>query len=502
MLIAPRVSASLIAVALLVAPAAARADPVADAAALQGQIDAWIADLLGPAREPGAPTVRVAPEGGGLRVEWPIAGVLGQSGWTLIGEPVTAMVRPLEAGRWAIDSIRLPSPMRAERKGGDADEPRSLAMTIADQAIHGVLDPSFATASFYDGTWRDYATVVRFDDGTQVTHFDRAVMHGGWEPLGEGRGTVDGETRIDNLSVVTDLPATGRVVLTAASARGSGRMESVAASRVGAAFRSIVGLLPTAMIAGGSSSLPDQVSDDDRARLRTLLQALTDLLGGTQAETVLERLSLEAPGGSGTLARFSVGGHAAAPGGVLDAAIRIGFEGLRSSLVPPGAMRDYLPRRFVLATRVSGVPVNDVLALLQRAAEMDDPSPLADEALSLLGRQPVTIGLDELVLDLGPAVLKATGSVNIAAADDIQGQTVVVATGVDALIRRAMTVPDLKAVAPMLIFLKGLGQQKGNVTTWTVTYADGKAQVNGTDIGALTGSGDENGESFSNKRRP
>jgi len=33
--------------------------------------------------------------------------------------------------------------------------------------------------------------------------------------------------------------------------------------------------------------------------------------------------------------------------------------------------------------------------------------------------------------------------------------------------------------------LKGIGEQKGDTTTWNVTYADGHTEVNGTDLSAL-----------------
>ena len=491
MSLAARLAVPFLAAIPLVSPPAARAQSPADAAAaLQTQVRAWITDLAGPDANLGARDVQVTSTADGFRFVLPVGGPVGDTGWSVSGDPVTAMVKPLDGDRWAIESLRLPSPMRADGPGQDG-KPPSWALKLADQDIRGVFDPSLATASSLDAALRGYTSIIQTEDGSQTTHFDRYVWHGGWQPLGDGRVTVSGEGRGENLSIGTDMSGgPGHVLVTAAVARSSGRAERVAFDRLAAAVRSLTGLMPALLQAAGDATVPDDLSPTERAGLRSLVTALRDLLGGVQADTTLENVKLEADGQGGTLARLFVGGRAAAPSGLLDASMRVEMEGFDSALIPKGPLRDYVPRHITVAPHLSGVPADEFVSLLLRALDMDDPSSLEGEAWDLLAKGPVTAGVDELVFDLGPAGLKATGSVTVAGPDDISGSARVLATGLDALIRRANTVPDLRSVAPVLIFLKGIGDQKGDATVWNVTYADGRAEVNGTDLNALLSPGD------------
>ena len=487
--IAARLAAALVVAAAVPAAMPARADVTAEAAAsLQTQLRGWMEGLAGPGIDLTGHSVTVTPAGQAFRVELPVTGAYGDMGWSVTAEPVSALVKPLEGGLWSIDSLHLPSPLRTDRTGGPG--PRGWVMKLAEQDIHGVFDPSLSTATSLDATLRGYAAVTQMEHGTQTTHFDRYAWHGGWQPLSEGRVAFSGEGRGENLTIGSDVPGgAGRVLVTAAAIRNSGRVERLSFDRLGSVVRSLTGLLPSAVLAASAGGAPDSITPEDRDRLRALVGALRDLLGGVRAETVMEKVKLEVAGQTGTIERVSLAGGGAAPGGKLDASLRMAWEGIDSPLVPKGPLRDYLPRRITLAPHLSGLPADELMALLLRAIDADDPSALADEASDLLAKGPLKLGLDELVLDLGAAVLKATGAVTVAGTDDIDGSVRVEATGVDALIRRANAVPELRSVAPVLIFLKGIGEQKGEATVWNLTYADGHAQVNGTDLGALTAPG-------------
>jgi hypothetical protein len=170
---------------------------------------------------------------------------------------------------------------------------------------------------------------------------------------------------------------------------------------------------------------------------------------------------------------------------MLNASLHLAVEGIDSPLIPPGPLRDYLPRRIALTPRLSGVPADDLVALLLRGIDGDDHDSLQAEAIGLLAKGPLKAGLDDVVLDIGAAVLKANGTVTIAAPDDIKGSARIDATGLDTLIHNANTVPELRGATPFLIMMKGIGEQKGSTTTWNITYADGHTEVNGTDLSAL-----------------
>ena len=124
---------------------------------------------------------------------------------------------------------------------------------------------------------------------------------------------------------------------------------------------------------------------------------------------------------------------------------------------------------------------------LLAAALQDGASDAALEAQgeALLHDGPLTIGIDELAVDAGPAQLQGKGEVRVVAADNVAGEARIRATGLEALIRLAGQVPELKAALPVLFFLKGIGEPDGDATVWNLEYRDGKFLVNGTDFSKM-----------------
>jgi hypothetical protein len=192
-------------------------------------------------------------------------------------------------------------------------------------------------------------------------------------------------------------------------------------------------------------------------------------------------------GQSASLEGLTFAASAAAPGGKLDFSFTLMLDGLDTPMLPPGPLRDYLPRRVALTPHITGVPMDDVVALVLRAIDNKDAPPPQAEIIGLLAKGPLKVGLENVVIDLGDVGLKGDGALTITGATpaDIKGGARIVATGLDGLIQRANTVPELKSAAPVLILVKGLGEQKGDTVTWNITYADGRTLVNGTDLKAL-----------------
>lgn len=485
MSVAKRIAPTLLACALAgpgFAGAATAAVSPAEAEATQGQLRAWIAGLLG--TDPGDRAVRVAPDGEGARFDWPLAGPLGDSGATVTAPaPATVLARPLDGGRWAIESLRLPSPLRLDAPDA-AGGARRWTLTVGDQDVHALLDPTLATPSSFDATLRDPTLDLTAPGRTRSVHLDRKVVHGTWEPVGDGRITVQGEARGENLTVTTGgRDPSDRVTVAAARLHSAGVIDRLAPDRLATVIRSLSGLLPAALARGGAA--PADLTPEDRARLRALVVAARDLLGGAQQETTLEQVRLDAGGQGGTLAKLTIGSKAVAADGKLDAALRLVLDGIDTPLVPPGPLRDYLPRHLTFAPRISGLPLDALMRLLLRGIDGDQPETLQADAGTLLETSPVQVAIDDFVLDLGPATIKATGATTVIRPDQLAGTATISATGLDALIRRANAVPELRLAAPVLIFLKGLGEPRGEATWWTVAYADGRATVNGADLSAL-----------------
>ncbi len=487
MSLASRFAAPLLVLAPLIAAMPARADTTADdAAALQAEIRTWVSNLTGPAVDLGSHAVRVTPAGDAYRFELPVTGPVGNTGWIITGAPITAIARPLDKGAWTITSIQLPAPLRVDRPAAADGRLNSWMLALASQQAHGRFDPTLATGSRLEGVLRGYGTLGQTAAGTHASHYDRYVWNNNWTPAGDGRVTVSNQVEGRNLTVFIDAGANNRsITATVGTIHGSGRIERLSFDRLGAIVRIIASLVPTAMQAAGTATAPKSIAPEDRAKLHDLVAAVRDLLGGVQAQTKMEHIRFDVGGQRGSLASLTIGGHAAAPDDMLDASFTLAAEGFESPLVPRGPVHDYLPRRVALTQRVSGVPADDLMALLDRAIDGADKDALQAEALGLLAKGPLKIGLEDVAIDLGTATLKADGSVTIAATDDIKGTARVDATGLDTLIHSANTVPELASAAPFLIMLKGIGDQKGDTTTWNITYADGHAKVNGTDMSAL-----------------
>ena len=58
-------------------------------------------------------------------------------------------------------------------------------------------------------------------------------------------------------------------------------------------------------------------------------------------------------------------------------------------------------------------------------------------------------------------------------------------TGLDELIKRSSTTPELKQAGPVLIMLKGLGKPDGKQMVWKIAYDGGKMMVNGNDLSGM-----------------
>jgi hypothetical protein len=153
-------------------------------------------------------------------------------------------------------------------------------------------------------------------------------------------------------------------------------------------------------------------------------------------------------------------------------------------MIPPGPWLEFIPHKIALTPRVGGVPKEALLALIRRAVETDAKGIDAD-AMALIAAYPVTLAIEDLLIDLGPLRLKGEGTMEVPNLADAAGEAELRATGLDALIRRANAVPELKMAAPVLIFLKGIGRQEGAEVIWNISYDAGKVTVNDTDLSDL-----------------
>ena len=100
---------------LMVAPAQADTTP-AQAGALQVQLHDWLAGVIGPSIDLPPLPVQFVAEGDHFRMQMPIAGTIAGTGVTIVAAgPWAGTVRVLEGGRYAVDNLSLPLPMKISR---------------------------------------------------------------------------------------------------------------------------------------------------------------------------------------------------------------------------------------------------------------------------------------------------------------------------------------------------------------------------------------------------
>jgi hypothetical protein len=133
------------------------------------------------------------------------------------------------------------------------------------------------------------------------------------------------------------------------------------------------------------------------------------------------------------------------------------------------------------------VPTADVTNLVNHAIDSDgtDDDALTQEAMGLLAKGPLTIGIDDLSLDMGPGQLSGSGTVAVSSPVDYVAQAALRLKGFDALMKDAQTRPELAQAAPVMIFLKGIGKPEGDSIVWNISFQDKKLLVNGTDLSQM-----------------
>jgi len=481
----------LLGLGLLLATAqGARADDIgpAQAQALQQQLKDWLSGLFGPSVQ--FPEWRITGEGDHYVLTWPIPGLTGAKGEVA----TTARLRPLDAGRWSIDSMTLPPSGEFTMPVPDADAqgqttPMTMRFSIAQQDTHGVIDPAFATASTLHGELGNARLAAETAKQRQEQQIDHYVAETRITPAEGGR-----------LDVVSEATATGWK--SASQANGSpamaiGIQSLKAALRIDRVNREQVAAMMTASRALMAALPPDlantkELPEPAREPIRQLIGSLQDMLSAISLEETLEGLQTEVPGMGGlSVKRFLLGLGGEAPDGRLHAWLNIGLDELASPSLPP-KVATYLPHHFELKPSVSGVLVSDLRKLaLDATQEGADTDSLMPDIAAIFSHGGVNVGLETLAFDLGPAKVQGTGKLTVLAPDSWHGEAHVVASGLDDLTNQARGNPDLQQALPALIMLRGLGKPEANGKrlVWDIVSDGPSVTVNGLDLSQLGGSG-------------
>ena len=447
-------------------------------------VRAWLGRQTANVVDLSALALRVLPEGDTYRLELPFGGSYFDNALVLGDGAAVATVKPLEGGRWSIVNITLPPTLRGEMRNSKDGQTSVMDMTIGNQQTTGVYDPSLATPSTYVTEIGGYSTEMRAASRVQTSRIGKLSGRSEWSPTGPGRVTIQGDSTLEDYTSISPLPGGEQAKVTIARIGGATRIENFDIDGLGALLRTAFEVGAKAKAEGNSAGAKGTRPEDKAVMIRLLDQvvAMTDAM---ETDQTYEDIRVE--GGkqfSGSLRRFGMGFAAGAPGGKMEVKLRLAMEGLESPMIPPGPWLEFIPHKLTLTPKVAGVPKEAVMALLRQVIETDGAEMVSD-AMALLADHPVELAIEDLLIDLGPLRLKGEGSLTVSSPQDASGEAELRATGLDALIRRANAVPELKMAAPVLIFLKGIARQEGNESVWSITYEDKKVMVNDTDLSDL-----------------
>jgi hypothetical protein len=477
----------LLAAALLpLASGAWAADATPEGAqTLERQVREWVTGLLGPTVKIANRPVQITPEGDHYAVVVPL-------GEAPDASRLTATARAIDGGRWSIDNIRLPSPAEfkislpqdADKDGKVGMGPISYKVTFGQQSGQILFDPTYATPSTLNSSYQNMDLVATGDLLQQTSHLDRSATTSILRPAANGRvdlltdGTLEGYRINSKTNDGEDLQvAMGRVRLT-------GEIDGVSRDRGVQVLQALiqVGSLVETGIKAGAQATPPKL---DEATLKTLVEAIPDLASGMSFDESIEKLAVSYGGMAGSLNAFRAGFAGKSDGGVLNARMDLGAEGLTLPDLGLGDMVQLIPTKVALRPAVSGIATADLVRLAK--ATQNGGSPSAADIQALFSHGGITAGLESFSVDVAGAGFTGMGKLVFTSPEAFNGTAQITATNLDLLQQRVAANPQLAQALPVFIFAKGIGRTVDNRMVWDVTYQNGRLLVNNQDLSAMTG---------------
>lgn len=476
---------------LLLLPCGAHADDIgpAQAQALQQQLKDWLAGLLGPGIALPDLPLQITGEGDHYRMTWPIPGLDNPAS----DAALTASVRPLDGGRWAIEAIKLPDAANFTMTIPDTGDiatsgPLKAALTVGRQDSHAVIDPALASPSTLHIDLGNLAVTTDSAKEHQEQHIDRYAVETSLKPVQDGRLDVAMDATMGGWKSAAQVEGSAAVAIAVQNMHALGRIDGVSRDKVGGLVSAMNGffraLPPDVMEKHGRGDLPAPA----RVQLRALIEALPDMLTGVRLEETVDGLQIEVAGMGGlALQHILLGFGGEAPDGKLHAWFDIGLDGLNTPSLPP-KVTAYLPHHIELRPSVSGIRTADLTKLaLDATEEGGGDDRLAPDIAAIFAQGGVNLSLETLSFDLGPAKVEGVGKVVMLSPDSWHGEARLSATGLDELTAQARTNPDLQQALPVLIMLRGLAKPDGNRLVWVIVSEGTTVTVNGIDLSQLGG---------------
>lgn len=449
---------------------------------LERQVRDWITSTLGPTVKLTARPVQVTPEGDHYLVAVPF-------GEAADAPRVTATARSTEGGRWTIDNFRLPSPtefkVNIPKPGDDsgATIPVTYKLNFGQQATQILFDPTYTTPSTLNVGTQDMDLSASGEGLEQSSHADRTTTTSSLRPLSNGRVDLLTDGTIEGYRISTKTEGAEQLDLGFGRVRVNGQVNGVSRDRSVEVLQALI-QIGAAMGTGGKATGATPAPMDDKA-VGTLLTAFADLATGLSLEESVEQLTVSYGGMAGSLKSLRLGLGGKSEGGLINARMDIGAEGLTLPELGLGDMVQLIPTKLSLRPMVSGVATADLLRLAKASENGGSPSP--EDIQALFSHGGVTAGLESFSIDVAGAGFTGMGKVLVTSPEVFTATAQITATNLDLLQQRVASNPQLAQALPVFILAKGIGRASGNQMVWDISYQNGRLLVNNQDMSALAG---------------
>ncbi|HEY1933982.1 MAG TPA: hypothetical protein VGG99_18380 [Acetobacteraceae bacterium] len=453
-------------------PAAPQPGPPPSPDAAAAQVQAWLAERLGPHAAADL-RIHVTPEDDHLRVAAADPLVSGEA-------EATAALRPGPNGRWVMDRIRIPA---ATFTLPGPRGPAAYAFSIGAQDSHAVVDPALAAPSSLDLDLSDMGLTSNGPGLHQAEHVGRLAVHARLTPHGD-RLDFDQQTTLAGWHSASRV--SGKVATVAADqVQASSHIGGLDHRHAEALLAAVAGLLATLPADAAAAERGAPLPAPAHAAVLAWIDALRGPVADTHGAETVNGLTVTVAGqGEAHVRQMRMAADFSAARGLVHGWFDVSIDGLHVSGLPKDEAA-LVPTRIALHPTVAGVRLADLTTLMQEATEPGaSPDRLRNDAQTLLMHPGVTLGMESISLTLGPATLFGHGHVTLTEHDGYAIDAHFIATGFDTLMAQAATNPAMRRSLPVLAVMRGFARQEGNRLAWDVTEHNGALTVNGIPLSA------------------
>jgi len=504
----------------LAAPVASRAAEVApeQAQAVARQLRDWLGTLLGNnvAIPPDLLRATAADEQVRLDIPLPLPLLDLRDD---ANEPTDALIsvkiRPLDATRWAIEDLRIPSrialtpelaadisihPPRqvfpqgkpgatSNGKTGRPPPTADLEILVRSQNARGIYDTSLQSESRLALAIQGIAIRgTGLGDIQQRTEASIDLYTGLYRLRPNPSGGIDSiaDLTMEGYRSVSTDPLIGEMRVASDRVRLRGEINGLMTGQVTQLIQTTIQWGMEAALKPPSSKPDDKLGEAGRAKLKAILTALKNIVAGFTVRESVDGLNVQALGYEGALDRLEFGLEGGAPDGKLAAQADVSLEGLKIPALPVNYI-PFVPRKISLRPTVGNIDLAAITALAEEAAAPKaDLDAIRDKLKSLLAGNRVTFGMDPLRIQIGETKLTARGELIAIRPMVASGKAEITITGFDALMEMAQKLPEAKQAIPLLALVRGLARAEKEKLVWRLALTeDQKVTINGIDLRKL-----------------